>query len=106
MKFTAYEANVIQGLVASGPLLSWTYNVFGVQALSSLIGVTLLVIAGRIAARPFSARAAAIGSALAVGMFLTTLSFVLSTPGVWEASLGGFPAVSVLPGQFLLKACY
>ena len=106
MKFTAYEANVIQGLVASSPLLSWTYNVFGVQALSSLIGVTLLVIAGRIAARPFSARAAAIGSALAVGVFLTTLSFVLSTPGVWEASLGGFPAVSVLPGQFLLKACY
>ena len=106
MKFTAYEANVLQGLVESSPLLSWTYNVFGVQALSSLIGVTLLVIAGLIAARPFSARAAAIGSALAVGMFLTTLSFVLSTPGVWEASLGVFPAVSVLPGQFLLKACY
>ncbi len=103
MKFTAYEANAIQGLVASSPLLSWTYSVFGVQALSSLMGVTLLTIAGLIVARPFSARAAAIGSALAVGMFLTTLSFVLSTPGVWEASLGGFPAVSVLPGQFLLK---
>jgi hypothetical protein len=24
-------------------------------------------------------------------------------PGDWEASLGGFPAISVLPGQFLLK---
>ena len=35
-------------------------------------------------------------------MFLTTLSFLFSTPG-WEASLGGFPALSVVPGQFLLK---
>jgi len=43
-----------------------------------------------------------IGSALAVVMFLTTLSFVFSTPG-WEPSLGGFPALSALPGQFLLK---
>jgi reactive chlorine resistance protein C len=103
MKFAAYEANAMQDLVASSLLRSWTYGVFGVQALSSLIGITLLAIAGLIATRPFSAWVAVLSSALAVGMFLTTLSFVLSTPGVWEASLGGFPAVSVLPGQFLLK---
>jgi uncharacterized membrane protein YkgB len=36
-------------------------------------------------------------------MFLTTLSFLLSTPGVWEPSLGGFPALSGNPGQFLIK---
>jgi uncharacterized membrane protein YkgB len=35
-------------------------------------------------------------------MFLTTLSFLLSTPG-WEPSLGGFPALSRAVGQFLLK---
>jgi uncharacterized membrane protein YkgB len=35
-------------------------------------------------------------------MFLTTLSFLLSSPG-WEPSLGGFPALSAMPGQFLLK---
>lgn len=29
-------------------------------------------------------------------------SFLFSTPG-WEPSLGGFPALSTLPGQFLLK---
>ena len=48
-------------------------------------------------------RVSAIGSGLAVGVFLTTLSFLFSTPGVAEPSVGGFPAVSVLPGQFLLK---
>jgi uncharacterized membrane protein YkgB len=54
------------------------------------------------ALRPLSAKIAALGCGLAVPMFLTTLSFILSTSG-WEASLGGFPALSVLPGQFLLK---
>jgi uncharacterized membrane protein YkgB len=36
-------------------------------------------------------------------MFLTTLSFLVTTPGVWEPSLGGFPALSAVPGQFLVK---
>jgi uncharacterized membrane protein YkgB len=35
-------------------------------------------------------------------MFLTTLSFLVTTPGVWEPSAGGFPALSVT-GQFLIK---
>ena len=42
-------------------------------------------------------------SALAVGMFLTTLSLLATTPGVWEPGEGGFPALSTIPGQFLLK---
>ena len=36
-----------------------------------------------------------------MGLFATTLSFLISTPG-WEPTLG-FPALSALPGQFLLK---
>jgi uncharacterized membrane protein YkgB len=44
----------------------------------------------------------AAGSGLAAGMFLTTLSFLVTTPG-WEPSQGGFPALSAMPGQFLLK---
>ena len=35
-------------------------------------------------------------------MFLITLSFLLTTPGVWQPSLG-FPALSPSPGQFLAK---
>ena len=32
-----------------------------------------------------------------------SLTFFLSTPGVAEATAGGFPAISAAPGQFLLK---
>jgi uncharacterized membrane protein YkgB len=35
--------------------------------------------------------------------YLITLAFFLSIPGVAEATVGGFPAISAAPGQFLLK---
>ena len=103
MKFTAYEAEGISGFVSNSPLMSWAYSLFSVRSFSALLGVTEVAIALLIAARPLSPRASAVGSALAVGMFLTTLSFLLTTPGVWEPSLGGSPALSALPGQFLIK---
>lgn len=102
MKFTAYEANGIQPLVANSPIMSWVYHLFSIQAFSNVLGIMLIAIALMIALRPVSASVAAVGSGAAVVMFLTTLSFLVSTPG-WEASLGGFPALSVVPGQFLLK---
>jgi uncharacterized membrane protein YkgB len=67
-----------------------------------VLGVAEIAIAMMIALRPLSAVVAAVGSGAAVVMFLMTLSFLLSTPG-WEASLGGFPALAVVPGQFLVK---
>src|SRR5215475_1225898 len=103
MKFTGYEAEGIRPFVANSPLMSWVYGLMSVQGFSALLGVVEVAIAILIAARPFAPRAAALGSALAVGMFLTTLSFLVTTPGVWEPSLGGFPALSALPGQFLIK---
>jgi uncharacterized membrane protein YkgB len=36
-------------------------------------------------------------------LFLSTISFLFTTPGITVASAGGFPVLSVLPGQFLLK---
>jgi uncharacterized membrane protein YkgB len=103
MKFTAYEAEGISVFVANSPFMSWTYSVVSIRGFAGLLGGIEIAIALIIAARPLSLRASAVGSAAAVGMFLTTLSFLLTTPGVWEPSAGGFPALSVLPGQFLLK---
>src|SRR5262249_32412226 len=103
MKFTAYEAEGISLYVANSPLMSWVYGPLSVRGFSAMLGVVEVAIAVLIAARPFSPRASALGSALAVGMFLTTLSFLATTPGVWEPSAGGFPALSGKLGQFLIK---
>jgi uncharacterized membrane protein YkgB len=103
MKFTAYEAEGIRLYVTNSPLMSWVYQYMSVRGVSTMLGVVEVAIAVLIAARPFSPRASVLGSALAVGMFLTTLSFLATTPGVWEPSAGGFPARSGKPGQFLIK---
>ena len=102
MKFTAYEAEAIQGLVASSPLLSWLYGIFGVRGLAAIIGIVEVGAAILLALRPWSARAGAAGAALIAGTLIVTLTFLFTAPG-WEASLGGFPFLSVVPGQFLIK---
>ena len=102
MKFTAYEAEGISGFVSNSPFMFWAYQLFSKGQFSAILGAVELLTALLIAARPFSARLSAFGSALAVGMFLTTLSFLFSTPGVIEPSLG-LPALSAVPGQFLIK---
>ena len=103
MKFTAYEAEGIRLYVTNSPLMSWVYGAMSVRGFSAVLGVIEVAITLLIAARPLAPRASALGSALAVGMFLTTLSFLVTTPGVWEPSAGGFPALSGFPGQFLIK---
>lgn len=103
MKFTAYEAAGIEPLVRNSPLMGWLYGVVSVNAFSAGLGVVELIVAALLALKFASPRAAAVGALLGIGMFATTLSFLLSTPGAFEPSLGGFPALSALPGQFLIK---
>ena len=82
-KFTATEAQAIEPLLRNSPLLSWLYAVTDVQGASRLIGAAEVVIALLIAARPINARLSAAGSLAAIGMFLTTLSFLVTTPGMF-----------------------
>ena len=101
MKFTAYEAMGIQPLVAHSPLVGWMYDFLGVRSFSTMLAFIEIGTAALISLRSISPKASVIGSVLAIGLFATTLSFLISTPG-WEPTLG-FPALSAMPGQFLLK---
>lgn len=102
MKFTGYEAGAIEGLVASSPFTSWLYGFLSLQGAANLIGTVEIATAVLLIVGAWSARASVIGAAGSVLTFLVTGSFLLSAP-VWEATLGGFPYLSVVPGQFLLK---
>jgi len=84
-KFTAAEAEAIRPLVSNSPFMSWMYAILSDQGASRAIGSIELIAATLIAARPVSARASAVGSALAVGIFVTTLSFLFTTPGALGA---------------------
>lgn len=102
MKFTAYEAAAIEGLVASSPLMSWLYVILDQRGAANLIGGVEIAAAVLLAVRPWSAIAGAAGALIVAATTAVTLTFLITAPG-WEATLGGFPALSVVPGQFLLK---
>lgn len=102
-KFTQVEAEAIQPLISNSPFLAWLYDVLSVQNVSNLIGIVEIIAGALIAVRPFQARASAIGSLIAVGVFLTTLSFLVTTPGSWTNAPGFALSVPTEMGWFLLK---
>ena len=101
MKFTSYEAEAIAPLVGSHPALSWLQALFTNTQIAGLIGVTELIAAALLVAGAWRPVAGAFGAALAALTLLVTSTLLLTAPVV-EQSLG-FPALNVLPGQFLLK---
>lgn len=102
LKFTAYEAEAVHGLASHSPLLAWAAALASVQGFSILIGCVEILLAILIASRSFAPMASAIGSLGAAATFVITLSFLFSTPGVVQTD-HMLPALSGMPGQFLLK---
>ena len=91
-KFFEFEAQAIVPLVENSPGLGWMYAVFGIRETSALFGVAEVGAGLAIAARRFFPRVSGYGSVLAALTFLTTLSFLLTTPGVLalDNPWGGF----------------
>jgi reactive chlorine resistance protein C len=91
-KFAAFEAEGIRPLVENSPLLSWLYPLFGVRGTSAIIGVVELAAALLITLRRWRPALSALGSVIAAGTFLVTLSFLVTTPGALSPTspFGGF----------------
>jgi uncharacterized membrane protein YkgB len=102
MKFTKYEAQGIQPLVSESPFMGWLYDIFSVYTFSVLLGVFEVAAAVLIAVKPWRPKVSILGSALAILLFAATISFLFTTPGVFEESVGGFPLLS-MTGGFLIK---
>lgn len=99
-KYVKMESRV---LIRHSPLMSWLYDVFSVTFVARALGTMEIVAALLIALRPWWPLVSAAGSMLAVVLFLGTLSFLFTTPGVFATHAHGIPVLSALPGQFLLK---
>ncbi len=101
-KFSAYEAEGIAPFVSNSPLTSWL-NALGTQGASIVVGVAELTFGSLLAVgfwRP-GARLAVAGAVGSVITYLTTLSFMLTTPGLFGPD--GPPILSGAVGQFLIK---
>jgi len=103
MKFTSYEAHGIAPLIANSPIMSWLHTLFGIEGAARVVGVMELSTAAALIIGASIPVISALGAAMSTATYLITMSFFISTPGVFEPSLGGFPAISGDIGQFLLK---
>ena len=101
-KFTRGEAVAIMPLITHQPLMSWLYDVVSVQTFSNALGCLEILAAILIAIRPLSALAGAIGGGIATLLFLSTISFLFTTPGVVTDSSLHVPLLTDL-GGFLIK---
>lgn len=101
LKFLDYEAQGIRTLVAHSFLMRWMYTIWDTHTTAAVIGVTELVTALLLACYRWWPRASAVGSLLAMLIFMTTLSFMLTTPGIVAK---GYSSLALSGGgQSLLK---
>ena len=97
-KFTPTEAAAIEPLVANHPLMAWLYQILSVQAVSNLIGIAELVVAAALVYGLFNAKVGYYAGIVASVIFITTLSFLATTPDTWKI-VDGVPTTSF----FLVK---
>jgi reactive chlorine resistance protein C len=101
LKYTEYEDKGIEPLLANSPIISWAYHLMGLRSFCAVIGSMEIVIAILLAVRYFSPKISILGGVGAVAMFLTTLSFLFTTPGALQPE--GLPYLSGAVGEFLIK---
>jgi uncharacterized membrane protein YkgB len=102
MKFTYYESQGISPLVSNSPVMRWIYDIVSIRTFGRLLGFGELLTAALLALKPWFPKASIVGGLLSSTFFVSTLSFMITTPGIGEASAGGFPVLSA-NGQFLMK---
>jgi reactive chlorine resistance protein C len=97
-KFTAVEAGAIKGLVENHFAMGWMYKVMTVQQVSNCIGIFEVVTGIGLLFSLFFKKIGFYAGLTSAIIFVTTLSFLITTPGVFK-SVEGFPVTDF----FILK---
>lgn len=97
-KFTPTEAMAIKPYVSNSFLMNWMYKIGSVQAVSNFIGIIEITTGLLLIASFWSRHAGLIAGYLGMIIFLTTLSFLITTPGAWKVIDGVF-----MTDAFVLK---
>ena len=98
MKFTLLEAQGIEALVKSSPLMSWLYNFFSIQATSNIIGVYDLIAVVLLILAMYLPKLTVPAILMSGMVFVVTQTFLISFSG----SLSSETLLSTT-GHFLIK---
>ncbi|WFU74882.1 DUF417 family protein [Bradyrhizobium sp. CB2312] len=93
-KWWAYEADRLEPFISNGPLIWWLYPAFGHQGASWFLGVSEWTFGALIFAGFWSKRLGILGALGSTGTFIATVTIIPFMPDGWDASAGGFPAMT------------
>lgn len=93
-KWFEYEAERLVPFISNSPLISWMYPVFGLGGASWFLGISEWSIAALLFAGFWDKRLGLLGTVGSAVTFFTTVTIIPFMPNGWDASAGGFPAMT------------
>ena len=101
-KWFQYEAQGLIPYISHGPLIFWMYSVFSVRAATWFLGVSEWLFGALLFWGFWNKKAGILGALGSCFSFIATFTIIPFFPNGWEASAGGFPAMTEHVG-FLMK---
>jgi uncharacterized membrane protein YkgB len=93
-KWWAYEAERLIPFISNGPLIWWLYPAFGSRGASWFLGTFEWITGVLLFAGFWDKRLGLLGAAASAVTFIGTVTIIPFMPDGWDASAGGFPAMT------------
>jgi len=93
-KWWAYEAERLIPYISNGPLIFWLYPAFGVRGASWFLGSCEWTFGTLLFLGFWNKRLGILGALGSCATFIGTVTIIPFMPDGWDASAGGFPAVT------------
>ena len=93
-KWWAYEAERLLPFISNGPLIWWLYPAFGTRGASWFLGAFEWIFGALLFAGFWDKRLGLLGAAASAVTFIGTVTIIPFMPDGWDASAGGFPAMT------------
>ena len=92
-KWFSYEAQALMPFISNGPLISWMYQVLGLQGASWFLGISEWSFGALIFLGFWNKPLGVLGALGSCVTFIMTITIIPFMPDGWNASAGGFPAM-------------
>ena len=93
-KWFQYEAQGLIPYISHGPLIFWMYSVFSVRGATWFLGVSEWLFGALLFWGFWNKKAGILGALGSCFSFIATFTIIPFFPNGWEASAGGFPAMT------------
>ena len=93
-KWWAYEAERLIPYISNGPLIFWLYPAFGMRGATWFLGVSEWTFGTLLFLGFWNKRLGILGALGSCATFIGTATIIPFMPDGWDASAGGFPAMT------------